>query len=88
MADPVEIRDGDLVLVNRAGLYVAWVQRAGARDLVIEPCDRSILDGRVRIDEVQAVYRFAGSPARTDGRLRPSPRQLRFDDVDPPTTAS
>jgi hypothetical protein len=88
VSEPVEIRDGDLVLVNRAGLYVAWVQRAGARDLVIEPCDRSITDTRVRIDEVQAVYRLAGRPVRIEGRLRPAPRQLRFDDVDPPAAAS
>jgi hypothetical protein len=54
-ARAVEIRDGDLVLVSRAGLYVAWVHRAGARELVIEPCDRSIPDRRVRIDEVEAV---------------------------------
>ena len=88
MPDPVEIRDGDLVLVNRAGLYVACVQRAGARHLVIEPCDRTVSDSRVRIDEVQAVYRLAGRPARVDGRLRPSPRQLSFDDADPPAATS
>ena len=88
MAESVEIRDGDIVLVNRAGLYFAVVQRAGARDLVIEPCDRTIGDSRVRIDEVQAVYRLAGRPARVDGRLRPGPRQLSLDDVDPPAAAS
>jgi hypothetical protein len=84
MAEPVEIRDGDLVLVRRAGLYVAWVQRAGARDLVVEPCDRSIPDNRVRIDEVQAVYRLAGRPRQADGRLQPAPRQLSLDDERPP----
>jgi hypothetical protein len=84
MAEPVEIHDGDLVLVKRAGVYVAWVQRAGARDLVIEPCDRSIPDSRVRIDEVEAVYRLAGRPRQTDGRLQPAPRQLSLDDEPPP----
>ena len=88
-AEPADIRDGDLVLVNRAGLYVAWVQRAGARDLVIEPCDRTIPDSRVRIDEVQAVYRHVGSPGPpAAGRLRPSPRQLSLDDVEPPAPAA
>ena len=82
MPDSAEIRDGDLVLVSRAGLYVAWVHRAGARELFIEPCDRAIPDRRVRIDDVQAVYRQIGRPVRVDGRLRPSPRQLRFEDVE------
>lgn len=43
------------MLVHRGGVYVAWVQRAGARELVIQPCDRAIPDRRVRVDEVQAV---------------------------------
>ena len=81
MAEPVEIRDGDVVLVRRGGAYFAVVQRAGASVLVIEPCDRAIPDRRVRVDEVAAVYRQVGPPARTEGRLRPSPRQLRLDDV-------
>jgi hypothetical protein len=29
-----DIRDGDLVLVSRGDTYVAWVQRAGARELL------------------------------------------------------
>ncbi|MEA2269661.1 MAG: hypothetical protein QOF29_4089 [bacterium] len=80
MRDPVEIRDGDLVMVSRAGLYVAVVQRAGVRDLVIEPCDPSIPDRRVRVDEVQTVYRNIGRPGVPPQRLRPSPRQLRLDE--------
>jgi hypothetical protein len=85
VAEPAEIRDGDLVLVSRSGLYVAWVQRAGAREVVIEPCDRSIRDRRVRIDEIEAVDRDVGRPVHHNGRLRPSPGQLRLDDIDPPT---
>jgi hypothetical protein len=80
MAEPVEIRDGDLVMVGRAGLYIAVVLRAGARDLVIEPCDPSIPDKLVRLDEVRAVYRNIGRPAAPEQRLRPSPRQLRLDE--------
>jgi hypothetical protein len=79
VADVVQIRSGDLVLVRRGGLYVAWVQRAGAREVAIERCDRSIPDRRVRVDEVQAVYRMVGRPGLQQ-RLRPSPRQLRLDD--------
>ena len=80
MADEVDIRDGDLVLVSRGTTYVAWVQRAGAANLLISPCDRSIPDRRVRRDEIQAVYRRIGRPGTAPGRLRPSPRQLRLDD--------
>ena len=88
MPEPVEIRDGDVVLVRRSGAYFAVVQRAGARVLAIEPCDRAIPDRRVRVDEVAAVYRRIGRPARNDERLRPSPRQLTLDEVDPPTPAA
>jgi hypothetical protein len=80
-AEPVEILDGDLVLVARHGLYVAWVRRTGPRHLAIEPCDRSIRDRRVRREEIRAVYRNVGRPAAAGGRLRPSPRQLRLDDA-------
>jgi hypothetical protein len=80
MADPADIHDGDLVLVRRSGLSVAWVRRASGRHVAIEPCDRSIADRRVRIDEIATVYRRIGRPAQpTDERLRPSPRQLRLD---------
>lgn len=83
MADSVDIQDGDLVLVRRGGVYVAWVQRAGARHVVVEPCDRSIRDRRVRVDDIVAVYRRVGSPAQPrDGRLKPSPRQLRLEDIE------
>lgn len=83
MSDPVEIREGDLVMVTRGGVYVAWVHRAGPRDVVIQPCDPSIEDRRVSIDEITAVYRLAGRPAAAPKRLRPSPRQLRLDDERP-----
>jgi hypothetical protein len=88
MPDQVGIQDGDVVLVRRSGAYFAVVQRAGARVLVIEPCDRAIPDRRVSIDEVAAVYRRIGRPTRNDGRLRPSQRQLTLDDVDPPAPAA
>jgi hypothetical protein len=81
MADPVTVKDGDLVLVRRGGLFIAWVQRASARELIIEPCDRAIPDRRIRIDEVAAVYRHVGRPGPVPGRLRPSPRQLRLDET-------
>ena len=83
MADPVEIRDNDIVLVHRVELYYARVERAGARDLVVEPLDPRVPDRRVRVAEVKAVYRFVGAPTTAPARLRPSPRQLRLDDVDP-----
>ena len=81
MAEPADIRNGDLVLVARRGVFVAWVRRAGPRLLVIEPCDRSITDRRVRRSEVRAVYRHVGAPDAATDRLRPSPRQLRLDDL-------
>jgi hypothetical protein len=81
MADPADIRDGDLVLVSRGPTYVAWVRHAGARDVIIAPCDPTIPDRRVRRKGVQAVYRLVGRPGPAPtGRLRPSPRQLRLDD--------
>ena len=80
MADPVEIRDGDVVLVHRVELFYARVERAGARDLVVEPMDPRIRDRRVRVDEVRQVYRPIGRPGPPPTRLRPSPRQLRLDD--------
>jgi hypothetical protein len=82
MADPAEIRDGDIVQVHRVELYYALVERAGARDLVIQPLDPKIPDRRVRIAEIKRVYRDVGAPGAAPGRLLPSPRQLRFDDFD------
>ncbi|MEA2248207.1 MAG: hypothetical protein QOH46_2736 [Solirubrobacteraceae bacterium] len=80
MTEPVEIHDGDVVLVHRVELYYARVQRAGPRDIVIEPMESRIPDRRVRVDEVRQVYRAIGRPAAPPTRLRPSPRQLRLDD--------
>jgi hypothetical protein len=80
MSDPVEIHDGDVVLVQRVELYYARVERAGPRDLVVEPMDPRIRDRRVRVDEVRLVYRAIGRPGPPPTRLRPSPRQLRLDD--------
>jgi hypothetical protein len=81
VAEPADIRNGDLVLVARRGAFVAWVRRAGPQMLVIEPCDRSVGDRRVRRSEVRAVYRHVGAPDAGPDRLQPSPRQLRLDDL-------
>ena len=53
MADPVEIRGGDIVQVHRIELYYARVERAGPRDVVIQPLDPRIPDRRVRVEEVK-----------------------------------
>jgi hypothetical protein len=82
MADPVEIRGGDIVQVHRVELYYARVERAGARDVVIQPLDPRIPDRRVRVEEVKRVFRDVGVPGGAPTRLLPSPRQLRFDDFD------
>jgi hypothetical protein len=82
VADPAEIRDGDIVQVHRLELYYAVVERAGARDLVVTPLNPRIGDRRVRVDEVRRVYRDVGAPGAPPGRLLPSPRQLRFEDFD------
>jgi hypothetical protein len=82
MADPVDIRGGDIVQVHRVELYYARVERAGARDVVIQPLDPRIPDRRVRVEEVKRVFRDVGVPVGAPVRLLPSPRQLRFDDFD------
>ena len=84
MADPVDIRGGDIVQVHRVELYYARVERAGARDVVIQPLDPRIPDRRVRVEEVKRVFRDVGVPVGAPVRLLPSPRQLRFDDFDDP----
>ena len=84
MADPVEIRGGDIVQVHRIELYYARVERAGPRDVVIQPLDPRIPDRRVRVEEVKRVFRDVGVPVGAPVRLLPSPRQLRFDDFDDP----
>lgn len=82
MADPVEIRDGDIVLVHRVELYYARVERAGPRDVLIQPLDPRIADSRVRLAEIKRVFRDVGVPGIAPSRLRPGPRQLRLDGVD------
>ena len=84
MADPVDIRGGDIVQVHRVELYYARVERAGPRDVVIQPLDPRIPDRRVRVEEVKRVFRDVGVPVGAPVRLLPSPRQLRFDDFDDP----
>lgn len=82
MAEPVDIRDGDIVQVHRVELYYARVERAGAREVVIQPLDPRIGDRRVRLAEIKRVFREVGVPGVVPVRLRPSPRQLRLDDLD------
>ena len=82
MADAAHVRDGDIVGVHRVELYYAPVERAGARDVVIQPVDPRIPDRRVRMEEIRRVYRHVGAPGAIPARLLPSPRQLRFDDFD------
>jgi hypothetical protein len=81
VAEPGDIRDGDIVQVHRIQLYYALVERAGARDVVIQPLNPKIADRRVRVEEIKRVFRDVGSPGRGPARLLPSPRQLRFDDL-------
>ena len=82
MPDPVEIQAGDIVQVQRVELYYARVERAGARDLVITPLDPRVADRRIRVSEVKRVVRDVGTPASAPARLRPSPRQLRLEDLE------
>jgi hypothetical protein len=82
VADPVETRDGDIVLVHRVELYYARVERAGAREVVIQPLNPRIPDRRVRVEEIRRVFRDVGTPSAAPRHLLPSPRQLRFDDLD------
>ena len=82
MPEPVGIRDGDIVQVDRAGLYYARVAHAGARDLVIQPLDPRVADRRVRLTEIRRVFRDVGAPGGSPLRVTPSPRQLRFDELD------
>ena len=82
MPGAAEIRDGDIVQIHRVELYFARFERAGARDVVIQPLNPRIPDRRVRVEEIRRVFRDVGIPRPVPGRLLPSPRQLRFDDVD------
>ena len=82
MADPVQVRDGDIVLVHRVELYYARVERAGPRDVVVQPLDPRVLDRRVRVTEIKRVFRDVGVPGSVPSRLRPGPRQLRLEGID------
>jgi predicted phosphodiesterase len=73
MADPVEIRDGDIVLVHRVELYYARVERGRPRDVLIQPLDPRIADSRVRLTEIKRVFRDVGVPGISPSRLRPGP---------------
>jgi hypothetical protein len=84
MADRVEVSDGDIVLVHRVELYYARVERAGPRDVVVQPLDPRIVDRRVRLTEIKRVFRDIGVPGIAPSRLRPGPRQLRLEDIDEP----
>jgi hypothetical protein len=78
MSEPVTVQTGDVVMVRRAGTFLAVVQRASATELAIMPCDPAVPDRRVRVGEIVAVYRNIGAPGRPPRRLSPSP-QLRLD---------
>jgi hypothetical protein len=81
MADRVEVSDGDIVLVHRVELYYARVERAGPRDVAVQPLDPRIVDRRLRRTEIKRVFRDIGAPG-APSRLRPGPRQLRLEDID------
>ncbi len=78
MTDPAQaqVQVGDLVLVQRARVFVAFVTQMTARELVLQPCDAAVPDRRARLEDVRQVYRPVGRPAQAPRRLRPSPRQL------------
>jgi hypothetical protein len=81
VADDVQLRNGDLVLVRRGKTYFAVVANCAARQVAIEPCDPRISDRLVRPSEILQVYRPVGRPRdNADRTLRPAPRQLRFDE--------
>jgi hypothetical protein len=75
VADPAEIRDGEIVLVHRVELYYALVQR----DVAVRPLNPTIGDRRARVEEIKRVFRDVGAPGTGRTRLLPSPRQLRRD---------
>jgi hypothetical protein len=81
MADGLELRSGDLVLVRRATTFFAVVTNCTARQVAIEPCDQAVPDRLIRPGEILQIYRPVGRPADPPSRrLRPSPRQLRLDE--------
>lgn len=80
MPDPVQIRDGDVVLINRRGVFFAVVRRVSPRRISIEPMEPRRRDRSVTAEEIVTVYRALGAPAPPPRRLRPSPQQLRLDE--------
>jgi hypothetical protein len=64
VAEPVEIQDGDIVQVHRVELYYARVERAGPRDVVIQPLDPRIAD------RASACRRSSGCSVRSNRRVR------------------
>ncbi len=81
MTDPAQVQVGDLVLVQRARVFVAFVAQTSARELVLQPCDPTVPDRRARLEDVRQVYRPVGRPPQAPRRLRPSPRQLSLDEA-------
>jgi len=80
MAEAVDVRNGDVVLVRGVTTFIAMVQRVSPRRLVVEPCDPSIRERAIRPEQVITVYRAVGRPRAVPRRLEPSPRQLRLDE--------
>jgi hypothetical protein len=76
--DPVEVHDGDVVLVRRRGVFFAIVRRVSPRRIAIEPMDPRRRDRSVTLEEIVTVYRAVGAPVAPPKRLRPSPKQLRL----------
>ena len=73
MPESVEIREGDIVQIQRVELYYARVEPAGARGVVIQPLDPRIADRRVRIAEIKRVFREVGPPAAAPARVAHAP---------------
>jgi hypothetical protein len=76
----VELRVGDVVLVNRSTTYLARVEHVAPRRISIAPADSRVRDRVIKPDEIVDVYRRVGRPRPAPARLRPSPKQLRLDD--------
>jgi hypothetical protein len=67
--EPAEIRAGDIVQVHRVDLYYARVERAGAREVVIQPLNPRIPDRRVRVEEIRRRWRANKPPSLAQLRL-------------------
>jgi hypothetical protein len=87
VADPVQVHDGDVLLIGRRGVFFAVARRVSPRRISIEPIDPRRRDRSVKPDEIVTVYRAVGPPLSPPRRLRPAPRQLRSDDRSSPTPA-